>query len=83
MSYSPSKYNNFTPFQSFDVSVYTNEDNLRVLEKNIAEFFSNIAKKNDHQLSYDETVKILNSFWWNKQIRDSITSLIWSECRKK
>jgi ABC-type sugar transport system permease subunit len=69
--------NNFSNFQSFDAVNYLNEADLSNLTDVIANFIINKAHGENKKFSYDEIIKVLNSFWWKREIKDVIIQKIW------
>jgi hypothetical protein len=70
-------YQNFAAFQ---VEKYMSTDDITNIVGLITDYIVNKAKENNHALSYDEIVKVLNAFWWKSNIRDAVIQGIYNAC---
>jgi hypothetical protein len=67
-------------FQSFQVEKYMSQDDISNIVVLMVDYVTKKAKENNHALSYDEIVKILNAFWWKQNIRDAVIQGIYTAC---
>jgi hypothetical protein len=67
-------------FQSFQVEKYMSQEDINNIVGLMTNYIVNKAKENNHALSYDEIVKVLNTFWWKSNIRDAVIQAIYNAC---
>jgi transcriptional regulator of aromatic amino acid metabolism len=64
----------------FNASKYMSAEDVKNVAKLIVDYIVNKAKEQNHALNYDEIMKVLNTFWWDKNVRDLIIQGIYSAC---
>jgi hypothetical protein len=70
----------FQNFQTFDAKKYMGDEDVKALVNLIGKYIIDKAAAENHALTYDEIVKILNVFWWRRDVRDNIIQVIWKAC---
>jgi hypothetical protein len=78
MSSSTPYYN----FQSFDALNYLTEEDHNSIIDLIANYITTKARGENRKFSFDEIIKVLNTIWWKKEIKDAIVQKIWTGTNK-
>jgi hypothetical protein len=67
-------------FQTFDTKKYMGDEDIKAIIDLMVKYIVEKAIAQKHSLTYDEIVKILNAFWWKKEVKDTIIQNVWSAC---
>jgi transcriptional regulator with PAS, ATPase and Fis domain len=70
----------YSNFQSFNVEKYMGAEDIKNIIDLMIKYITSKAQENNHALSYDEIVKVLNAFWWKSNIRDAVIQGVYVAC---
>jgi hypothetical protein len=68
------------PFYQQVVEKFMNDNDINKVADMMIQYVVAKARENNHVLNYEEIVKVMNAFWYRKNIRDTIIQGIYAAC---